>query len=112
MATTDQDAIDDAFERGRAAGHRKGYTLGFEQGIETARHALAQLSVSPFHDQPIEQLDFTVRTYNSLKRNGYHTVEDLAKANRTVLRKIHNLGDKSLEEIIGKLGAIGIVLLD
>lgn len=48
-------------------------------------------------------LDFSVRTYNVLKRAGIHTVEELRALSREDLRRIHNMGLKSVWEIEEKL---------
>ena len=49
---------------------------------------------------PIECLNFSVRTYNCLKNEGILTYGDLIKYNELKLRKIRNLGTKSIKEII------------
>ena len=58
----------------------------------------------------IEELDLTVRSYNCLKRANVHTVEDLIKKSKSDMRKIRNLGEKSLCEIEDKLAAMGFDL--
>jgi len=59
-------------------------------------------------DKPIEELDFSVRAYNSLKRGGINTVSDLTEMNYTEIQKIKNLGKKSFEEVLAKLSGLGI----
>ena len=56
-------------------------------------------------EAPIEELDLSVRSYNSLKRAGYHTIGDVANAvaGGQELRKIRNCGSKSVLEIMAKL---------
>lgn len=51
----------------------------------------------------IEVLDFTVRTYNCLRRAGIITVEQLQELSTLDLLKIRSLGRRSLEEIEKKL---------
>ncbi len=58
----------------------------------------------------IEDLDFSVRTYNCLKRAGVNTVGDLVAKSESDMMKIRNLGRKSLEEIIIKLEDMGLSL--
>ncbi len=58
----------------------------------------------------IEELDFTVRTYNCLKRTGIHTVEDLTRKTENDMMKVRNLGHKSLEEVLNKLKELGLSL--
>ncbi len=58
----------------------------------------------------IEELDFSVRSFNCLKRAGINTVEDLINTSEDDMMKVRNLGRKSLEEVIGKLEAMGLGL--
>ena len=53
----------------------------------------------------IEDMDLSVRSYNSLKRAGYHTVGDLLTGidSGQELSKIRNCGAKSIREIKEKL---------
>ena len=51
----------------------------------------------------IEDMDFSVRTYNCLKRAQINTVGDLVARSMDEMIKVRNLGKKSLEEIIEKL---------
>lgn len=60
----------------------------------------------------IEELDLSVRSYNSLKRVGINTIEDLTYKSYEEIRKIYNLGKKSFEEIVEKLNSMGIELRD
>ncbi len=68
------------------------------------------------HDQlldgAIEELDFSVRTYNCLKRAGINTVGDLAARSEEDMMKVRNLGKKSLEEVIFKLQEMGLGLAE
>ena len=61
--------------------------------------------------QTIEEMNLSVRSYNCLKRANVHTVEDLTKKTREDMVKVRNLGAKSLEEIEGKLQALGLNFL-
>ncbi|MFQ3645359.1 MAG: DNA-directed RNA polymerase subunit alpha [Anaerolineae bacterium] len=58
------------------------------------------------NDKPIEELDLSVRVFNSLKRTGITTVGDvidmLQRGNDAVLA-IRNFGEKSLDELKAKL---------
>jgi DNA-directed RNA polymerase subunit alpha len=58
----------------------------------------------------IEELDLSVRSYNCLKRAGINTVEDLIGRSEEDMMKVRNLGRKSLEEVIHKLNALGLLL--
>lgn len=59
---------------------------------------------------PIEDLDFSVRTYNCLKRAGINTIGDLVARTEEDMMKVRNLGKKSLEEVIQKLEELGLSL--
>jgi DNA-directed RNA polymerase subunit alpha len=60
----------------------------------------------------IEELDFSVRSFNCLKRAGINTVEDLIAKTEDDMMKVRNLGRKSLEEVINKLESLGLALRD
>ena len=60
----------------------------------------------------IEELDFSVRSFNCLKRAGINTVEDLISKTEDDMMKVRNLGRKSLEEVINKLESLGLRLRD
>jgi len=51
-----------------------------------------------------------VRSFNSLKRNGINTIHDLANKSEEDIRKLRNLGQKSLKEIIDKLESLDIIV--
>ena len=58
----------------------------------------------------IEDLDFSVRAYNCLKRAGIHTLQDLVNKSENDMMKIRNLGKKSLKEVLDKVKDLGLVL--
>ena len=60
----------------------------------------------------IEDLDFSVRAYNCLKRAGIHTLQDLVNKSENDMMKIRNLGKKSLKEVLDKVRDLGLVLRD
>ena len=60
----------------------------------------------------IEDLDFSVRAYNCLKRAGIHTLQDLVNKSESDMIKIRNLGKKSLKEVLDKIRDMGLVLRD
>ncbi len=61
-------------------------------------------------EMPIEEMDFSVRSYNCLKRANINTIEDLTKKSKDDMLKVRNLGLKSLEEVIYKLESYGLSL--
>lgn len=58
----------------------------------------------------IEDLDFSVRAYNCLKRANIHTLQDLVNKSENDMMKIRNLGKKSLKEVLDKVRDLGLVL--
>ena len=61
---------------------------------------------------PIEDLDFSVRSYNCLKREGVHTVGELVSRSEADLLDIRNFGQKSIDEVKVKLQSMGLALKD
>jgi|KBSMisStandDraft_5_1062788.scaffolds.fasta_scaffold84391_2 carbon monoxide dehydrogenase subunit G len=59
---------------------------------------------------PIEDLNLAVRSYNSLRREGIHTVGDLAFRTEDQLLAINNIGPASIEEIKQKLAGYHLSL--
>ena len=57
---------------------------------------------------PIEELDFSIRSYNCLMRAGIRTVGELCSLTEEDLSRIRNLGRKSTEEIKEKLAERGL----
>lgn len=58
----------------------------------------------------IDDLDFSVRAYNCLKRAGIHTLQDLVNKSENDMMKIRNLGKKSLKEVLDKVRDLGLIL--
>ena len=63
-------------------------------------------------ETPIEDLDFSVRAYNCLKRAGIHTLQDLVSKSDAEVMKIRNLGKKSLKEVLDKVKELELSLKD
>ncbi len=61
-------------------------------------------------EMTIEELDLSVRSYNSLKRAGINTVEELTYKSEDDMMKVRNLGKKSLDEVAKKLEELGLSL--
>jgi len=59
-------------------------------------------------ETPIEEVEFSVRAYNCLKRAGIHTVQDLVDKREIEVTKIRNLGKKSLKEVLDKVADLGL----
>jgi DNA-directed RNA polymerase subunit alpha len=61
-------------------------------------------------DARIEELDFSVRTYNCLKKANVLTIGELAQLSELDLMQIRNFGKKSLTEVKEKLGTLNLAL--
>jgi DNA-directed RNA polymerase subunit alpha len=61
-------------------------------------------------DMTIDDLELTVRSYNCLKRAGINTVKELTEKSQEDMMKVRNLGRKSLDEVLAKLGELGLSL--
>lgn len=64
------------------------------------------------YNLPIEDLNFSVRSYNCLKREGINTVGQLAECSETDLMDIRNFGEKSINEVKIKLASMSLTLKD
>lgn len=60
----------------------------------------------------IEELDFTLRTHNCLKRAGINTIADLQSKTEEDLIKVRNLGRRSFEEVLAVMFAHGFRIKD
>ena len=61
-------------------------------------------------DARIEELDFSVRTYNCLKKANILTIGELVQHSEQDLMNIRNFGKKSLTEVREKLAQLGLSL--
>ncbi|MEL6525662.1 MAG: DNA-directed RNA polymerase subunit alpha, partial [Chloroflexota bacterium] len=62
--------------------------------------------IKPLYDKPIEELDLSVRVFNSLKRTGITSIGDvidMLQRGPDAMLAIRNFGEKSLDELIDKL---------
>ena len=56
----------------------------------------------------IDDMEFSVRAYNCLKRSNINTMQDLVNMKESEIMKIRNLGKKSLKEVLDKVKAMGL----
>ena len=63
-------------------------------------------------ETPIDEIEFSVRAYNCLKRAGINTMQDLIDKRESEVNKIRNLGKKSLKEVIDKVKDMGLQFRD
>jgi len=62
------------------------------------------------YNMPVEELDLSVRTMNSLRRGGITTVGDLLAKGEKELLSLRNFGQKSRQEVEERLKSIGLTL--
>ena len=62
-------------------------------------HELNEQEIEQDNSTPLEDLDFSVRTYNCLKRYGVNTLEQLKEMSFNEFKTVRNLGNKSIKEI-------------
>jgi DNA-directed RNA polymerase subunit alpha len=62
------------------------------------------------YNMPVEELDLSVRTMNSLRRGGITTVGELVSKGEKDLLSLRNFGQKSRQEVEEKLKSLGLNL--
>ena len=74
------------------------------KGVEPVEDQKAKVPM--FYDKLIEELDLSVRVFNSLKRTGITTIGDvleMLERGQDAMLAIRNFGEKSLDELVDKL---------
>lgn len=61
-------------------------------------------------DTPIEDVEFSVRTFNCLKKENINTLGELTQRSENELLNIRNFGRRSLEEVMERLAREGLGL--
>lgn len=116
-ATGDDETTAQAYQKGFADGR----VMGYQQGLEAAQNALAQMLyrhrrgviVQAMHleeDTPIEKLGLRIQSQHALMREGIATVNTLARTSLQELRAINGLGPILIGEIVDKLAELHIEL--
>ncbi len=62
------------------------------------------------YNMPVEDLDLSVRTMNSLRRGGITTVGELISKGEKELLSLRNFGQKSRQEVEERLASLGLTL--
>ncbi|MBI4287657.1 MAG: DNA-directed RNA polymerase subunit alpha [Chloroflexi bacterium] len=62
------------------------------------------------YNMPLEKLEFSVRTFNCLKRGGVNTLGQLLEKSEEELMALRHFGEKSRQEVEEKLQQLGYVL--
>jgi len=89
------------------AGVKEEYLEAIEEKEEVAKQISSETA-----DMPIENLDLSVRVFNSLKRTGVTTVGDvveLLEKGEEAVMSIRNFGEKSLDELRQKMQEKGFL---
>jgi DNA-directed RNA polymerase subunit alpha len=91
-----------------AARHLRDYVAIFlgagEEVLLTAEAPRQEEEVrSKVLDTPIEDVEFSVRTFNCLKKEAVNTLGDLIQRTENELLNIRNFGKRSLEEVLERL---------
>ena len=69
-----------------------------------------QAAEENWKDKTIDELELSVRSFNCLKRAGIGTIGELCDRSEEDMKKIRNLGKKSLDEILIKVKELGLTL--
>jgi len=91
------------------------FTLLLENKDETENNQLEpkarSLSIEPYTNIAIEELQLSVRAYNCLKKAHINTVGDLLQYSPEKLQELKNFGRKSADEVFSTLkNKLGIIL--
>jgi len=78
--------------------------------IQVEKKAVAVAIPDEKFNMPVEELDLSVRTMNSLRRGGITTVGELVSKGEKELLSLRNFGQKSRQEVEERLKAMGLSL--
>ncbi|BDI31337.1 DNA-directed RNA polymerase subunit alpha [Capsulimonas corticalis] len=84
------------------------FPKGLGGRLNAAAGAAYPVGAAGAPDARIEELDFSVRTYNCLKKANILTIGDLIQISESDLMQIRNFGKKSLTEVREKLSSLGL----
>jgi DNA-directed RNA polymerase subunit alpha len=99
-----------------AARTMQSYIAIFVQGVEELPAAVSEMAdevgeeTSKWLDTAIEDVDFSVRTFNCLKKEAINTLGELVKHSEAELLAIRNFGRRSLDEVVEKLTQFDLAL--
>ena len=71
--------------------------------------SLALSMPAELYNTPVERLQLSARTLNCLKRAHIDKVGEVLEKDRSELLRIRNFGDKSLQELYGRLEELGFI---
>jgi carbon monoxide dehydrogenase subunit G len=99
--------IIERFAANLAAQLASGAPSGDDQAAGNNAPAAAPAAAAGAAPLLLEELQLPVRAYNSLRRVGIHTIDDLSARSEQELLGIENLGPQSVREIKQRLAGIG-----
>ena len=102
----DQICNDDILQAAIAFGRLQARIGEITEEIQTINCIL--VNAKPVPDILIEEVEFTVRTYNVLKNAQVKNVKQITEMSSEDWTKIKNLGRKSFEEIAEKMHRLGL----
>jgi DNA-directed RNA polymerase subunit alpha len=85
-------------------------TLAQSTMTEVEKKAVTASVSDEKYNLPVEELDLSVRTMNSLRRGGITTVGDLVTKGEKELLSLRNFGQKSRQEVEERLASLGLAL--
>jgi carbon monoxide dehydrogenase subunit G len=103
---TGQSTAEGAAAEARSGAAAEGATSQSTAAAEDASDSKAQAELN----LPLEELNLPLRSYNSLRRDGVHTVGELAARTPAELLAVEGIGPASVEEIRRKLAERGLGL--
>ncbi len=85
-------------------------TLLLNAGVPAAETGSSAIGAIPsdIYNIPVERLELSSRTQNSLKRAGVNKVGEILEKNRAELLRIRNFGEKSLDELTSRIQDRGL----
>jgi len=85
--------------------------VSFTRVAEMEETEAARLAIpKELYDMPIEQLNLSVRTSNALRRGGITIVGEVLERGEKGLLSLRNFGEKSMQELVEHLNAVGVSL--
>lgn len=106
------DSVDDLdFDKGKfdAIRHiKEQINIRKEEARNQTKQKIAKKDITD--DITIEELDFSVRSFCSLKRAGINTINELRALSEEEVMKIRYLGRRGVEEVVAKLEMHGLKL--
>ena len=83
---------------------KEAYEKGYEDGLYARdKTLLPPLPYGLSYDDDITCLELSTRAHNCLKRGGINTIKDLAETTQGDIRKIRNIGLKTVEDTLAIL---------